>query len=83
MQVRFQDLWRRIDREHIRHFRPAAERDGTVLAAIIRSLNDVGDTSTGPAEVAALKSNESEVADWSFGRWWDSARTLWHPQMIQ
>ncbi len=52
------------------------------LSAIIHPLNDVGDTSTDPAEVAALKSNESEVADWSFGRWWDSARTLWHPQMI-
>ena len=44
---------------------------------------DVGDTLTDPAEVAALRSNESEVADWSFGRWWDSARTYGHPQMIQ
>tara|TARA_B100001059_G_scaffold158443_1_gene158064 strand:+ start:568 stop:720 length:153 start_codon:yes stop_codon:yes gene_type:complete len=44
------------------------------IAAIIHSPNEVGDTLTLPAEMAILKSNESEVADWSFGRWWDSAR---------
>ena len=45
----------------------------TTSRAIFHSLIDIVDTSRSRRQVAALGSNWSEVAGWSFRRWWVSA----------
>ena len=67
------EKWMPTSLKQRRAIRNELELIGKRLRGIFHPLFDVFDTSHGQPEVAALRSNWSEVAGWSFRRWWVSA----------